>query len=159
MYRGGYSFPTMEPRQRHQLTVLRPAFTMIEVLVVLAILGIILAFGAPGYAQQQQRATITKETDRLVSLLREAQSRSLNAEDGLAWQLVCTGSTVTLKTVEDSYATAYDFPKVQCASGTVQFQKLTGLASGANALTLQVHGQAVKRVIISATGTMTTETL
>lgn len=143
----------MESRQRHHL--IRPGFTLVELIVVMALIGAIAAFTLPGFAESRQRAEISKESNEMLSLVREAQSRSMSASGGTSWKFVCHDSTVTIEPVGiPSMIVTHTLSSVTCPAVTVEFQKLTGRPTVPTTVQLVNHGGTVKNIIISATGTL-----
>src|SRR5437773_1580616 len=56
----------------------RAAFTLIELILVMALLSIVLAFAAPALSSFFRGRTIDSEARRLVSLIRYGQSRAVS---------------------------------------------------------------------------------
>ncbi len=61
----------------------RQGFTLIELMVVVAIVGILLAIALPSYTRWQERETLREAVMRVKASLGEARSRSV--QKGLYW--------------------------------------------------------------------------
>ncbi len=61
------------------------AYTLTEVLISVALIAVIAAFGVSSFFAYQSRQTLDAAAKSMVATLREAQSRSVTAEDGTAW--------------------------------------------------------------------------
>ncbi len=80
----------------------RPAFSMVEVLVVIAIIGILSAVALPSFARARAQAELSSATNRFsrtVGVARQAAimrgKRSyFKAENGSVWVMVDTGGAV-----------------------------------------------------------------
>ena len=150
----------MEFRQRHQLN--RPGVSLIEVLMVIAVIGTISAWGLSGYAASRQHAEVTKESARLESAVREAQSRSMTAQSGHPWGVSCRGQSFDIFAYDggtESISQAFS-SGVTCPAGDmVKFAKLTGQPITAADLRLSVQGHDVVRLSIGPAGAITIQNL
>lgn len=63
-----------------QLPKFHRGFTLIEILVVIAVILIILAFSYAGYATLNQRQRLISAGQNMKNILRDAQSRAYNSE-------------------------------------------------------------------------------
>ena len=66
------------------------AFTLVEVLLVLMILGLLLAFALPNFGVVLKRRSLTESTDRLQSLIVMAHARAM--QDGLKYRIMFPGT-------------------------------------------------------------------
>jgi len=69
----------------------RKAFTLIEILIVVAILAILTLTVIANYSGARQKAKIDVVTDTLISVLKEKQSNSKNGKGGSGETSLCYG--------------------------------------------------------------------
>ncbi|MBI5405187.1 MAG: hypothetical protein HY976_03075 [Candidatus Kerfeldbacteria bacterium] len=143
----------MELRQHHL-----KGFTTFEVLIVIGMIGLLSALGVAGYVRAHQRASLTAQTERVATVLRQAQGNAQTAVKGRVWGVRCTGSTLERYSV-DGAVTATDVQyqlasPVRC-SGTfeVRFAKLTGRPSD-NVDFIVTDDATSKKVTVQKAGTI-----
>lgn len=135
----------------------RPAFTLIELLTVMGLVGILVAAAAPTYASFRQNVAFNAAGDALLNDLRTAQSNSINAQDGAAHMIhvvndttyqVLSGTSVTQTVVLPNGIHLHTPLPADCV-----FQRLTGLTT-ANQFVLEL-GSRQKTVTVDANGRLT----
>ncbi|PIR98197.1 MAG: hypothetical protein COT89_00580 [Candidatus Colwellbacteria bacterium CG10_big_fil_rev_8_21_14_0_10_42_22] len=62
-------------------------FTLPELMIVIAIMGILATIGTNNYFGFRKKAIIDSEAEQLVGFLREATSRARSGEDGVVWAI------------------------------------------------------------------------
>ena len=79
----------------------RPAFSMVEIMIVIAVIGILSAVALPSFTRARARAELTSATNRFqrtVGVARQAaimrgRRSYFKYENGSAWVMVDTGGT------------------------------------------------------------------
>lgn len=105
--------------------------TLIEMIVVVVLIGIVATMSAPYLLGQREKRLLTTERDKLMSFVKEAQNKSMIAEDGYGYtvvevnpgeyQICQTGGTLCMqRQLRLNKALVVVWP------GDVEFQKLTG---------------------------------
>jgi len=77
---------------------MKKAFTLIELLIVIAIIGILTVVSLSSYSSTRQVAEINIQTDTLVTLLREAKGKAQNTTPDDEGKLYCIGYKFTQTT-------------------------------------------------------------
>ncbi|MFA6553598.1 MAG: type II secretion system protein [Patescibacteria group bacterium] len=141
-------------------------FTLIEVLIVVGIVAVIATFGSMSLAASRERAQTRSTGDSVVQLVREAQSRSMTAQNGRAWGLRCQLNTIILfsytSTQPELTPETTVLPQGYSCSiehGPVQFEKLTGASLSATSIVLEVQGHDLSKVDIAISGQITSVNL
>jgi len=148
---------------------LRSGFTIIELLVVMAIMAIVVAFSVTAiqsYAQQQQLRAAEAE---LVSLFRETKQRTVAAESDTQFGLRLATSSIT-RFVGDTYDPAAAnnlqvlFSGVALTSSfangvdEIQFARLTGVPSATGTIMIeQIRTGEVISLYLTSTGELRRE--
>ena len=70
---------------------MKKAFTLIELLIVIAIIGILTVVSLSSYSSTRQVAEINIQTDTLVTLLRESKGKAQNTTPDENGKLYCIG--------------------------------------------------------------------
>lgn len=138
-------------------------FTVVELMMSIAILGIISAISLPVYNSFQVRNDVILASDSTTDILRRAHSYARTGFTDSIWSVKVTSSSATLYK-GNNYASrdvAYDevvvFPTSLTASGLsdVSFAKQTGLPSVTGSLTLTSSTNEVKTITVNGAGSVT----
>lgn len=146
----------------------RPAFTAIELIVVLAIFVVAIAITLPFLGKFQQEETLTTVTQDIVQTLRRAQNKSMNGERGVAWGVALqegayiqfagpsysSGRIVRLDekhTLQKTF-TLYGPPEIL-------FAKRTGYVGTEAVITLQGPERGLSNITVNAEGGISYESL
>lgn len=145
-------------------------FTIIELLITLAILTTISVFGGVGLFNYYSRQNLTSATDEIMAILRQARNSSITQENGDQWGVHFFNATTTRGLVQlfrgsDFSSSTMAFSQflptgvqfVNPASGDsldVIFSKVTGYpnASTSIILSLATNSTASSTIVISAIG-------
>ncbi|HUD06773.1 MAG TPA: type II secretion system protein [Candidatus Saccharimonadales bacterium] len=126
-------------------------FTLIEVILVTALISIIVAIAAPFYASAQKNGAVDLATDILVQDLYQAQIYSRSESHGCGWGVAINNPVITLF-CGNTYASrnsAYDFnytiPASISTSGTteIDYSALYGLPSSPASINLSSSNKSV----------------
>lgn len=142
---------------------MKRGFTLVEMLIVIAILAIV-SFVAVGFVSNSvPRNQLQTETDALLGMLRRAQERTVNGYEGGPWGVHVEAGSATLF-LGNTFATrdaAYDetrtLPSAIGASGStdVVFEIRSGIPTASATFTLTDHDTSLTRtIIIHAWGTI-----
>ncbi|MFH1632230.1 MAG: prepilin-type N-terminal cleavage/methylation domain-containing protein [bacterium] len=139
-------------------------FTLVEVLVVVAILALIVFIATGLGANTLTKNQIGIETDQMISLLRRAQARSVSGYQDDVWGVHLTSTDYTLfksndyATRDTSFDEVYNLPSSLSASGLtdVVFEIRTGETTdtGTITLTLSASGET-STLTINSNGRIT----
>jgi len=80
----------------------KQAFTLMELLLVMAIIAIIAGASAPFLSRFVLQNAVTTTTEHVVSVLHKAQEYTIAGKDDSAWQVVLSGNDLTLVRQSDS---------------------------------------------------------
>jgi len=107
--------------------------TFVEMMVVVVLVGIVVMMSAPYLLSQREKRLLTTERDKLISFLKEAQNKTMIAEDGhgyrvskvvsgdSVYQICQTGGALCLdRQLRLNKAIGVVWP------GDIEFEKLTG---------------------------------
>lgn len=137
----------------------RSGFTLVEILLVLAVSSIVLLVGAPVYQRLQLTNELDVASNVLVANLYRAQSASRSMAGDSSWGVAINGNTLTLFS-GTSYLTrnaaldeVYQVPSSITITGSTSevFSKQQGLPSGSGSVTLSTSG-ATKTVSWTSKG-------
>ena len=133
----------------HRSLISRSGFSYIELLVVMGIIAIIGITMLVSLGSRKRTADLTTTTQRMASLLREAQSRSMGQASSSAWGVhFDNGGTPFFALFSGTYSTSsresyYPLPlSVSYVTSTiaanrfaeVTFAQISGLASGSTTI-------------------------
>ena len=135
-------------------------FTLMELLLSIAIIGILAGISAPFYQSFVQRNDLDIATQQLVSSLRRAQSYARVGDSDSAWSVEITGGNVilfkgvTYGTRDANYDEANALPGSITPSGLseIQFAKFTSTPNTTGAITLTSSTSDVRTVTVNAQG-------
>lgn len=105
-------------------------FTLIEILVVVAILGVISVMSFPFYSRLISQNNVSDTVNNLVETLRKAQSYSLAGKDGSDWGVKYSNSSfVLLRESTNTTFDTYNLPTTINLTGLnhIVFSRPTGL--------------------------------
>ncbi|MDD5040218.1 MAG: type II secretion system protein [Patescibacteria group bacterium] len=137
------------------------AFTLVEVLVVIAILGMIVGLAIPFYQSFQSDSEVDNRTAEIVQALRHAQVRAMASEALSAWGVYfATHEYVTFRGAVYSPAdpmnerVEVDQPlSITTGAGSaVVFSPVAGTATGAGAIVIESSTGASRTITINGIG-------
>jgi prepilin-type N-terminal cleavage/methylation domain-containing protein len=139
-------------------------FTLIEILIVIAIIGTLIAVVLPSFGSFRTRQSLKNTQDLAVSYLTEARSRTLAGVAGGTYSVrfetdrlvLFSGNVYDADDAANEYA-SYDAPTtlsdISLAGGgrVISFDRLTGATDEHGTLTFIANGQSVS-ISINANG-------
>jgi len=138
----------------------RRGFTLLEIIITLAILAILAVVTAGGLASYRESAALDQAADEILELLREARSKTLGSEGGLEYGMHFEASQVILFK-GTAYAAAEVTvslpPSVEMISPPADFyfERLTGETSAGSAVTISISSKRsakTRHIQVSASG-------
>ena len=120
----------------------RPAFSTLELILVIGILGGLAGITIPAYRDYQVRSDLVNATDRVSQALNRAQLRSEAGEQDTEWGFSVSRSTLFAGKQYDGrnamFDERYPIPETIATSGLdeVSFAKLTGVPSATGTIVL-----------------------
>lgn len=152
-----------QPKTQHtiyNIQYTRPGFTLLEVLLSVALLALLTGMGAPVYQAMQNRNSLDISTNSLVQSLRRAQLLSQASEGDSSWGVkVQSGSIVLFR--GSSYAARnagydeiFDIPTNIILSGVneIVFDKLSGLPQTTGTMTLTSTAGETRNMTVNEKG-------
>ena len=140
-------------------------FTLLEVLLAIAIAGMIGAIGAPILISEQTRNELDIAADGLSEALRRAQTLSQQAQNDSSWGVYVATSTVTVfsgddyasrdSSLDENLAIASNI--VVSGESEYVFSKLAGELGSAGTTTLATVSGEIRQVVINEKGTVMTK--
>ena len=136
---------------------LRSGFTIIELLITVAIVAVLMLFASISYISLRQRAALNSTVDELVGAARAVQGWAIAGQDGTPTQCLsvsateikspcgCSGSACKLQTNILSGVTI-------TPAGDVNFSRLTGIPAAAVTFTISTGSLTPKTVVIGLNG-------
>ena len=128
-------------------------FTLLEILLVIAVLGALLAFTTPAYTTFKLRNELDTSTNDVVGVLRRAQLVSKLAEEDSGWSVHLDNNQATLFKGSDFLNRDQGSDEIYTPPSSVSFSGLNevsyGRGSGAASTTgdIIVNSQNEKRTI------------
>lgn len=139
-------------------------FTVVEMLVALAIMLILLAVGVSAFSGLARKSAVNKEADIVLSYIDKAHRQTVAAVEGSSFGVRFSTSTADFFE-GSSYAAASEVTSYALSPGIslsislsggeeeVVFERLTGEASATGTIdVVNDSGTASKRIIINASG-------
>ena len=135
-------------------------FTLIEVLLSVALLSLIIGIGAPVYQALQVRNDLDIATNTVTQLLRRAQVLSQAAEGDISWGVSIQSGAITLfrgtsfAARDASFDETFDLPGsiVPSGLGEVVFAKFLGVPQTTGTVTLTASINEVRTITINEKG-------
>ena len=129
----------------------RKGFTLMEILITLAIIAIISTISVETYYNLREKQAILKDSDSIVSIIEKTRNMSLNRKNDSAYGVSFASSTVTIFS-GISRASGNDISKYNLEPNIVKISKIS-LSSNATEI-----GFAKTSGMPNATGTVTLST-
>lgn len=136
-------------------------FTLLEVILTVAIIGILTGLSVPVYRQLQLRNDVDVALNTAVQSLRRAQVLSQSVDGDVSWGLkVNSGSDITLfkgssfALRDVSYDEVFELPSSITASGATEivFTKFSGHPSTTGNMTLTSADNDTRQLTINSKG-------
>jgi len=135
-------------------------FTLIEVLLSVALLGLIIGIGAPVYQALQVRNDLDIAANNVTQLLRRAQVLSQAADGDVSWGVGIQNGAITLfrgtsfVARDASFDEIFDLPEsiVPSGLGEVVFAKFLGMPQTTGTVTLTASINEVRTITINEKG-------
>ncbi len=145
---------------------LKQGFTVVELLIVLAVMGIILGIIYGSFSGFRNQQILNSGTEDVLSVLNQAHSKTLAAKSGYRYGVHMASTTVTLFQGATYNAGAASNQVITLASGAivmntavvgggldVVFDRLTGKTSQPGTIRLEVANNPSKNRTITITST------
>ena len=137
-------------------------FTLLEVLLVVAFIGVLFGIGAPVYQSFQNRNDLDIAANTIAQTLRRAQVLSQAVDGDTTWGAYVASGSITLykggsyASRDTSYDEVFDMPTSITSSGIseVTFNKLAGVPQTTGTITLTSANNDVRTITINEKGTI-----
>ncbi len=146
----------------------RPGFTLVELLVVVAIMAVIATVGFLGLANYRSGKNLDFTINEIAAALRATQERAITQENGKAWGIRFTNSTSGVQSytvfsgtvfapsgVDKTYGlrrgTRFTDP-VASSTKDLFFQAISGKPSAYFSITLKGDTTQIKNIIVATSG-------
>lgn len=146
-----YTKPRMEDDLMYSLNKKNHGFTLVEVLITVALFAILAGFAAPAFLSYQLRNDVDIAAISMAQSVRRAQALSMGSEEDSRWGVAVAVGSLTIYQ-GDSYATrAIEFDEVielnpnvlVTGLGEITFDKLTGLPTSTGLVTFTAQDRSV----------------
>ena len=137
-------------------------FTLIEILLVVALFGILAGLSIPFYQSYQQRNDVSVAADTVVQSARRAQQLARAVDGDARWGLHIASGAITIFQ-GDTYAgrdqTEDEVISISSAVGVsgdtdILFEKVTGYVTDTTSSTLSATNGGSKTITVNAFGTV-----
>jgi prepilin-type N-terminal cleavage/methylation domain-containing protein len=138
-------------------------FTLLEVLLCVALLGMLVGISLPVYASFNDRNSLSIAAEQTASALRRAQVYARGAQGDTSWGVEVQSSAVTLfkgasfagRDATYDEVTTIPGPIAATGLGEVLFAKLSGAPSTTGSITLTIDTNNIRTVTLNAKGMVT----
>ena len=150
-------------RDQYRSGAFNRAFTLVEILMVLAIMAVVSTISVKTYFNLREKQAIQKDTDSIVSVIEKAKSLSSNRKNDSAYGVKFSSSTVTIFSGTD-YTNGNSISKYEMEESVkisaislsshdteINFNKITGNPNATGTITLITPSYS-KIVTIYGTG-------
>jgi prepilin-type N-terminal cleavage/methylation domain-containing protein len=142
---------------------MKKGFTMIEMLLSVALLTAIAGIGSPIYQSFQNRNNLDVTTTTVVQTLRRAQVLAQSVESDMPWGVnLQNGSLILFKgdvfeTRDAEFDDVFEIPASIATSGVPEiiFSKLTGIPQTTGSIVLSSTANETTAIAINEKGTIT----
>ena len=144
-------------------------FTLLELIVIVAIVGILLAVSIPALSRFRQQQALQHTTEGLLALLADARTKTLAALNDTSYGVYLESTQATLF-VGTTYIPntptneTYEFETPATATwnltpsgATISFARLTGSPSSHGTIELSIPSGTTKTITITALGALSKE--
>lgn len=140
----------------------KSGFTLLEVLLSVAIIGLIIGIGSPIYQLFQTRNDLDVATNNIASSLRRAQVLSQAVDGDNSWGLsIQTGEITLFRGVsyasrDASFDELFDLPQSIVPSGIseIVYEKFSGEPQTFGTITLTSNANEIRNININEKGTI-----
>jgi len=141
-------------------------FTLIEILVVIAIVGVLIAVVALPLIKFRQQQSLQNTTNAIVAVLNDARAKTFAAVNNTSYGVALSSTGMTLFTgtgyaVETATNETYTFESPVTATwslagggNTISFDRLKGTTGQHGTITLQVPNGTMRTITITTLGSV-----
>lgn len=147
----------------------KEGFTLLELLIVIAILAILASFGTGFFINYARSSEINSAYKSIISNLKEAQAKSISGEEGLKWGVRFANDTsdyYELFSTPTNYSDAskiiratgylpggiYFTQPAESASTTIIFEKIRGTTAANAGVVISSSNNQTKNVNVTTAG-------
>ena len=140
---------------------MQKGFTLIELLVVIVIIAVITVIGISTFSSAVPKNQIEVEADRVVEMVRRAQSRTISGDQNGVWGVHLTANNITLfqgasyAARDTAFDEAFAFSNSVTASGLtdIVFEIRTGETVNTGTITLSsTDSSDIVAIVVNAAG-------
>lgn len=141
---------------------MKKGFTMIEILLSMAVLSIIVGIGSPIYQSFQNRNNLDITTTTIVQTMRRAQVLAQSVDGDTSWGVKIQSGSIVLfqgvnfETRDPEFDEMFDLPTSITPSGLPEiiFTKFTGLPQITGSIVLTYNINETRNITINEKGTI-----